>query len=252
MIFSPANPVKFWLTGIPTFNETVVDGINYACWKQPWNCSDEIPNQFTDDPGQTFNLVIVDAAGNTLYEEEIPEVASGVYQISFVPEDISICNAEIQLRITDGASPETILARSDAQKIKTAHAETELITFSHNRNYHGLKYLDISPAPTFYLRVPCVFFHERFPQEDKAMERTSSTIVTASKLKKQRLMQVIHAPDYFHEKLILALSHSNVTIDSKTWSKEEAYEKDEGDLRYPLKKATVLLTEKNFLARKVL
>lgn len=145
-----------------------------------------------------------------------------------------------------------VLANSDCLNIRTVQDETTLIEYSNNRNYYGLIYENASPAPSFFLRVPSVFFHERFPQEDRAIERTGSTIVTSSKLKSQKLLQVKHAPDYFHKKLIMVLSQHNVEIDGKQWKKEEAYEKDDGDIRYPLKKATVYLTEKNFLARNVL
>lgn len=164
--------------------------------------------------------------------------------------------AEVTINIPIGQilyyNEENIQANSDCLNIRTVQDETTLIEYSNNRNYYGLIYENASPAPSFFLRVPSVFFHERFPQEDRAIERTGSTIVTSSKLKTQRLLQVKHAPDYFHKKLIMVLSQHNVEIDGKQWKKEEAYEKDDGDIHYPLKKATVYLTEKNFLARNVL
>ncbi len=248
MILSPAQPVQFWVTGSQTFNEKVVDGINSKCWCQPFNCDDEVIVQFREETGGSYNLIIQDETEDVKATIAFDEVSEGVYQASFNAEDENFCNDDVQLLISDGS----VLAQSDCISFRTSHPETVLIEYSNNRNYFGLTYEDVSPALSFFLRVPAVFFHERFPQEDRAMERTSSTIITSSKLKKQRLMQILHAPNYFHETIILALTHQNVTIDGKTWRKEEPYEKEDGDLRYPLKRATVYLTEKNFLARNVL
>lgn len=200
-----------------------------------------------------YTLSVLDPAGQQLESIEFEEASLGdnkfLYSLSFVPENYHICNERIAFKIFNG---ETEIAKSDCLHIKESHAGTQLIEYYNGRNFAGLIYEDLSPTPSFSLRVPAVFYHKRFPQESRAIERTSSTIVTSSKLKKQRLLQVEHVPQYFHEKIILALSHHSVEIDGKQWKKEEGYEMDEGNPHYPLKKATVYLTEKNFLARNVL
>lgn len=190
---------------------------------------------------------------------ESPANFTGIIEI---PEDVHHLNFSlenkgdsdlIELEVTqlNMGSADT-LAKTDCHFIKTSHKETKEIIFSNNRNYAGLIYEDISPAEEFSILVPCVFFHKRFPQEVKGMERTSEVVVTASKVKTQKNLMVKHSPDYFHEKLILILSHHNVSIDGIAYRKEEAYEKEEGDLLYPLKKATCWLTQKNSLQRNVL
>lgn len=250
MTISNAQPIQFWLVDENTFNETEVEGINYICWCQPFNCDQEVPSQILDDSGHTFELDILEGE-DVIDTLEYDEIDDGVYELVFIPTDFTpdICNTKIAYQLKKNS---VVVAKSDCTHVKTNHTNTVLIEYWNNRNFAGLVYADTSPTTHFFLRVPCVFFHERFPQEDKAFERSSSTVVTASKIKKQRLMQIEHAPDYFHEKVLLALSHHNVLINGKYWKKEEAYEKDEGDIKYPLKKATVYLTEKNSPVRNVL
>lgn len=43
---SPANPVQFWPVDCQTFNQKYVCGIFHRCWDSPWQCDDEITNQF--------------------------------------------------------------------------------------------------------------------------------------------------------------------------------------------------------------
>lgn len=197
----------------------------------------QVVNEVLADGSLQTRRRVVEVTGtfNTIKIRMVPPSGSPAFQLHFA-----------------GMQTVTEFAKSDCLHIKTLHGGTKLIEYSNNRNYFGLVYPDTSPFQTFYLRVPAVFFHKKFPQEARAIERTGSTIITSSKLKKQKHLQVHHVPDYFHEKIILALSHHNVTIDDQQWKKEDAYEKDDGNQHYPLKKATVYLTEKNFLARNVL
>lgn len=144
------------------------------------------------------------------------------------------------------------IAKSDCLKISSVHDETSLIRYSNNRNFAGLVYPESSPEQEFYLRVPCRFFHELFPEQDEALELTSSVVSTSGQTKTQRLMEVHHVPYYFHKKLQLALKHQIVAIDGVQWQKEEQYSINEGNKRWPLKSATCLLTERNSVIRNVL
>lgn len=391
MIFSDGLPVQFWPVDCETFNEKEVDGINRACWCQPWQCDDEIIVQFQDDdssPEPEYALLVKNSLGAVLTDLTFDKIADNTFSKTFVASEHDVCDQQISLAVATtealealepsswddvdtafdsktsthfiaevtedngafgatmplvvapGESVRVVLSfsmsgtwtpatgtapapfqfdlrdgsgnivsnadlialpfngsaggsvtltateesavlslrvfknvgsgtadvsititaltkylelfKSDCLNIRTVQEETELFEYSNNRNYYGLVYEDASPAPSFFIRVPCVFFHERFPQEDRAIERTGSTVVTSSKLKTQRLLQVKHSPDYFHKKLIMVLSQHNVTNGGKQWKKEEAYEKEDGDIRYPLKRATVYLTEKNFLVRNTL
>lgn len=142
--------------------------------------------------------------------------------------------------------------KSDCLDVQESHDETILISYSNNRNFDGLVYPEESPDLAFNIRVPCRFFHEVEPEEDEAMELTSSILTTSAQVKTQRLLEVKHSPYYFHKKLRRILKHQNVTIFDKPWKKEEKYEVNEGRKTWPLKSATCLLTEKNSVVRNVL
>jgi len=149
--------------------------------------------------------------------------------------------------------PSTVLKKSDGLDIKESHPDTFLITYSNDRDYAGLIYNDNdSPSRSFYLRVPCRFFHEIEPEEDEAIELTESVVTTSSEVKTQRKLEVKHVPYYFHKKLRRVLKHQSLTIDGLSWKKEEKYEVNEGEKRWPLKTATCYLTETNSVVRNVL
>ena len=393
MILSDALPVQFWLSDCETFNETQAGGVHPLCWCQPFNCDDDINIQFQDDAGSEFLLQIFDTNDALIETIPIPEIYTGIYSLSFKPEDYNICDQQIYFKIykdstlvdnptfeasldpwsnigsgadwdggmtvpgqanvvltseepvskslvqTFGVNPEgdyvfkvrsssfgpeysttfTInlymdgsfvyqlgeyedelivddeievsipgpfnkielvveyhdptdpivytvreiqltregsgfgeAAKSDCLSIATVHEETELIRYTNNRNFAGLVYKDVSPEQVFNLRVPCRFFHERFPDQDEAIELTSSVVTISSNLKTQRLLEVQHVPYFFHKKLQLAIKHQYVEIVGKTWQKEESYSIDEGNKRWPLKSTTCLLTEKDSIVRNVL
>jgi hypothetical protein len=63
------------------------------------------------------------------------------------------------------------------------------------------------------------FYHWRFPQKDEAMELTSSVLTTSSEKKRQKKLEVLHAPYYLHNKLIDVLRHHSVSIDNNRWEK---------------------------------
>jgi hypothetical protein len=119
-------------------------------------------------------------------------------------------------------------------------------------NFAGLVYVGSSPEPEFYIRVPAIFFHQRFPEEDEVMELSTSLATLNGTLRKQRLLDVDYVPYYFHEKLKFVLKHQTVTIFSRQWVKQEVYEIVEGDRRWPVKKAKCWISEKDFVHRNVL
>lgn len=254
MTISDALPVQFWATDCETYNEKEVCGIYQRCFCQPFQCSDPINLQFFDDSGLDYYLQIVDSNDielfSTLFFADEMDGRT-VYSLSITPE--AFCNQKIRLNIIQDASPETEVFRSDCLDIKTTHSCTTLIRYTANRDYAGLVYADESPEAEFYIRVPSVFFHERNPEEDKSLELSNSVIInTSGTIKSQRRLDVFPTPDYFHRKLQLALRHQTVEIDNKLWIREEAYEKSvPQNPRWPLKKASVWLTERNFVVRNI-
>lgn len=253
MTFSDALPVQFWLQECDTFNEHEAQGVHHVCWCQPWNCDDDIVIQFKEDSGLSFTLAVINQAepNDEAYEAPIYEVANGVYQVTFSPGTSSpdFCDSIIQLKIKQGS---TNVAKSDCLDLATSHDETILMQYSNHRNFDGLVYEDTSPDLLFSIRVPCRFFHEVEPEEDEAMELTSSILTTSAQVKTQRLLEIKHVPYYFHKKLRRVLKHQNLTIFDKAWKKEEKYEVNEGRKTWPLKSATCLLTEKNSVVRNIL
>lgn len=149
-------------------------------------------------------------------------------------------------------SSDYVELKSDCLDIRTFHNCTKLIEYSNSRNFAGLKYVNSSPNISFYIRVPCRFFHQRFPEEAQGIELIDQITITSQQLKAQKLMEIMHAPYYFHRKLKLVLMHQSLEIDNTLWKREEAYEINEGNKRWPLKSATCYLTEKNSVVRNVL
>jgi len=177
-----------------------------------------------------------------------------VYETSFVPSVNSpdLCDQQIQLKIVNmTSSPEAEVYRSDCLDIRTLQSCTTLIEYSNNRNFAGLIYTGVSPEQTFNIRVPAIFFHEQFPEEDEAMELTTGIQKTSGTMKVQRLFETDYMPYYMHKKLKLIFKHQFLTIDNASWLKEEAYDVQEGDRRWPVKKAKCFLTE-NYIQRAVL
>lgn len=381
---SPANPVQFWPVDCQTYNEKEVCGIYSRCYCQPFNCSDEIKTQITDDQGDDFSIVIEDELGGEIDEIELvqEEDASGnlfpsyldfentgsgtdwtidetpavslngisssknmdasrtlsagkyrldytisfsssmvlsiffikdgvevesqslipffgsspitdsidivlsesvdgirfrasrtapgsgsvnlgeftlvlltyTYSASFVPDDLGICDEKILLRIYNTtASPRVEEYRSDCLDIRTEHQCTNLIEYSNNRNYTGLIYTNISPEPSFQIRIRSIFFHEEFPQEDFVMELTSGIEKTSGVITAQRRFDVDRVPYYMHKKLILIFEHQSILIDGAYWTKQEKYEMiDNQKQTFPMKKGQVLLTMRDFVQRSVL
>jgi hypothetical protein len=202
-----------------------------------------------------YSLSIIGGAIQTFDEEFFIDdsidkvIFQGVVQSVGTSDEVSIRVESLSILET---SSDYFLAKSDCLDIQTSHDETLFIEYSNQRNFDGLIYANDSPDTTFGIRVPCRFFHEEEPEEDEAMELTSSIVTTSSQVKTQRLLEVKHVPYYFHKKLRRILKHQTLNILNKAWKKEEKYQVNEGDKRWPLKSATCLLTEKNSVVRNVL
>lgn len=171
---------------------------------------------------------------------------NGAYNLSFIPSDYNLCNKQIGLEIVQD---ETLIAQSDCVSIKNTHACTVLINYFNYSSFDNLDYnYDQSPNISFNLRIPAVFFHEENTEEQEDIELSNDEIVRLyNKIEEKRNLQIGFMPHYMHRKLQLALSHDFVTIDGKEWIKRDEYKKNDGDRHYPLKTASVLLTDKNFI-----
>lgn len=378
MTLSDAQPVQFWVNGQQTFNQKEVDGVHRVCFCQPFKSSDEIKIQFSDDPGNLFELKVLDSDGNVLHIFPFSEGSSGVYSLSFIPENyspdvigsvrfvivkwtnilsttwsqtstpapgwslqsdgsyrIAIAGANtsetlyqtspsdtavkiaFKVRQTSTGTSRTVVdisagsyikffnligndsleadvdinitgigdvnvsvskpqipgtntiffeylelftpssyaevAFSDCIDIAENHSETILINYSNHRDFAGIDNLDVSPDQDFNLRIPAIFFQERFPQESEVIELSNSrSIQLNAQIKAQRKLKIGPMPPYMHRKLLLALSCQFITIDDKSWVKQESYEMVEGRDTWPLKQASIWLTEKDYIQRNIL
>lgn len=262
MVLSDAQPVQFWPIECDTFNEHSSPGVHHRCFCQPFNCDDEITVQgsVTVDSSppvsDDYSISIRDENENELLNVPLDVIEVDdrfVYSASIVPSEVSpdLCDRLVQFVITNNTTVTTI-AKSDCLDIRESHENTILATYYNHRNFAGLVYQNASPQPEFKLRIPAIFYHQRFPEEDEVMELSSSLISLNSDIKRQRLLDVDYAPYYFHEKIKLILKHQFVTIYNKEWVKEEIYEITEGDRRWPIKKAKCWISEKEFVHRNVL
>lgn len=148
---------------------------------------------------------------------------------------------------------ERVVASSDCLDIKTSHDCTQLIRYDNSKDFADIEYSDFSPTAEFYLRIPAIFFHERNTDELESFETSGETIVRLrNEIKVKRLLEVGFMPDYMHRKLLLILAHDTVEIDGETWVQQDPYEKVDGNRRYPLKKANVLLTQQGYIKRNIL
>lgn len=171
-----------------------------------------------------------------------------VYAVEFTPDQIDACDQTIKLQGIKGGSPDEVIFQSDEISIKSYHACTVAIDYTNHKDFAGIAYSDLSPVPTFRLRIPAIFFEQDNPAEQEDHELSSGEIVRLyNKLEERRKLDIGFMPQYLHRKLQLVLMHDVVIIDGKEWIKREAYERIDGNKRYPLKRASVWLHDKNYI-----
>jgi hypothetical protein len=263
MVLSDAQPIQFWPVACNTFNEHAAPGVHHRCFCQPFECDDEITIQFTDvidtspPVADDYILIIKDEDGGHILETPFSSAEVGdnyVYNLSITPSEVGspdICDRVVQFVIRNDTTG-LEMAKSDCINIASTHDNTILVNYYNHRNFAGLVYEDISPDITFNLRVPAIFYHQRFPEEDETIELSSSIVHLNGDIKRQRMLDVDYVPYYFHEKLKFVLKHQFVSIYGKEWVKQEPYEIADGDRRWPIKKAKCWISEKEFVHRNVL
>lgn len=204
----------------------------------------------TDVPDEvriTVLSVTASARTTTMYSLEL-RTNDYIYSVILVPGSVGVCNQEVRLKIIKDGSPDEEIAYSDLLSIRTEHPCTLAIDYTNNKDFYGITYQDVSPQPTFRLRIPAIFFEEDNPAEQEDHELSSGEIVRLyNKLEQRRKLDIGFLPNYMHRKLQLVLMHDVVSIDDKEWIRREAYERVEGNKRYPLKRASVWLHDKNYI-----
>jgi hypothetical protein len=180
---------------------------------------------------------------------------NGLYSLSFVPEDLGICDEEIYLKIFKSTgTPDVEVAMSDGLDIKTAHSETVLLTYSNHTNFAGIYYQSVSPDQEFYIRIPATFFRQRMPQERESLQLSSNRVINLfGQTKIQKFLETGRMPFYMHLKVGLILQHQIILINDQYWVAEENYESIEpADKRDSLERYTIWLTQKQYVVRNIL
>lgn len=144
------------------------------------------------------------------------------------------------------AVTETIVANSDLLSIKVDHPRTKAILYSNDTDFAGIIYEGLDPVPNFMIRVEAKFYKRRRPEENESEELSDGSVVKLlGTVKKQKLLQVMQATPYLHDKLAYVLQHNTIYIDNQAWHKEENYETEELDEKNPFEKGQAFLTQKN-------
>jgi len=145
--------------------------------------------------------------------------------------------------------------KSDCLDIKVSHNESLLINYSNHNNFAGIEYPDITPDPSFNIRIPAIFFIDRYPQEGEDFTLSNNTVLALnSQVKLQRQLSTDRMPKYMHKKMVLVLQHQFLYIDGEYWIKgQEEYSKSEKkNKRDSFDMYTCWLTNKNFVVRNIL
>jgi len=149
-----------------------------------------------------------------------------------------------------------VVAQSDCIDITTDNEIdcSMLLEYSNSTDFAGLTFQDISPGLTFNLRIPAVFFEEEYPQEQEDLELSDDTIVTLwSKIEGKKLLDIGYMPFYMHKKLQMILMMDSITIDGIEYRKRDEYQiTAASSKRSALRRAQVLLSEKDFINRNLL
>lgn len=248
---SNANPIQFWDINDDTFNEKDVCSIYSCCFRLPYQCDDDVAIQALHTAGQTVTLGIYDSEnfdGGSIDTKTFSEIASGIYLAEF---DFSeVCSNDVRLKILANGTP---LMKSDIIKARELHECTSLITYSNSKLYAGLDYVSGTPPPEFNIRIPSIFFEEAFPDEHEEIDLSDSQSVRLLNIeKRQRKLDIDFMPFYMHQKMKLILSHDTIEIDGQSWLRTEPYEITDGNKRYPMRKASCVLNDKNYIVRNVL
>lgn len=193
----------------------------------------------------TIDYISLDSYPST---EQIPAEAVYTYDI-----DVNeYCGSKVSIEIFDTDTGE-LYWYSDCIDVSEDHTCLNDIEYSNNRNFAGITWVGgSSPDLTLKISIPSVFFEERYPEEDFAIETTAGIEKTSSVIKAQRLFKTDYLPYYLHKKLKMILMCHSVLIDGFYWTKEEAYEIIRSDNpKWPINMGQVFLTERDFVQRSV-
>lgn len=210
------------------------------------------------DPNN-YDLVIYDEDDEEIdrvsFDAVLNEAGLFYYYTAVVNlSELNICEQQIRFQVENlSISPDEVVAKSDCHNVTDSdYNPTILIEYSSPNNFNGLVFEGVSPEISYNIRIPAIFFHEDNPQEDEVAELSSKVIKLNSKITAKKRLDVDFIPYYMHTKLTLILSMPILLIEGLYWTKQDAYQKEEGNKRWPHKPATCWLTQRDFLERQSL
>lgn len=153
-------------------------------------------------------------------------------------------------------STTSVEANSDCIEIAESWPNSLLLEYSNRRNYAGIINDGSAGTPdqtTFALRIPAVFFIERYPETSQVETLSNNRdILLNSQIEVQRLLDVGYVPFYMHKKIQLVLTHQFLAIEGRNWVKKETYEIADGNKRNSTRKAQCYLNDRDYVVRNIL
>lgn len=147
------------------------------------------------------------------------------------------------------------LYKSDCLNIKELHAETLIIDYTNHENFDGINYGDATPDPSFKVRIPAIFFEQRFIQEGQDDKLSNGEVISLyQESKEQCLLSTDRMPHYMHRKILAVLQHQFLYIDGNYWIKggEEYAKTEKKNKRDSFAMYTCWLTKQSSLVRNIL
>lgn len=237
------------------FTSEVLYGLNQVCFEQLLGNSDTISIQIRYSD-QTYNTIPKLVIRDSFTDADITEIdfillGDDFYQIeSTVPAAIQNRSVYFVVVSTDGSSNLQDVARSEFIKVEDRE-DSLVLEYSNDTDYDNVKYS--GNAYTNRLRIPIInFFESPLQTETEVLELSDRDLKLFQDTKKIRKLRVNFAPDYIHDKIVLALSHDNVTIDNVRYVQEAEYEYLEYLVARRLRRATVDLNDQNFIKNNVI
>ncbi len=206
--------------------------------------------------GAYLRLYLFDGAVHTQVGEYLISSA-GTVTFTFGDFTVPSTQTHIEIRAVNTVSGEYMIwvheftfkvshpfKKSDGIDLKESHDCTELLEYANSTDFDGIKY-EISPQPTFYLRIPAQFWKENNPMTQEDSELSNGVIVTRRQtIQRKTLLEIGFVPNYLHLKIQNVLMHETVSINGQTYKRRDEYEAENLN-RYPLKKGSVWLTKYN-------
>lgn len=248
---SNASPIQFWLTGTDSFNQKEECSIYTVCFCQTIDPSDTLRLDIVDPTDGANNLSIYKDDGSLWQTISFTQTGFDHHQYLIITDWAAVLNRKLIFKIVNGST----LAQSDCVEV-TSNDDficTKLITYSNSTDFAGLGFPSSSPSFTYYIRIPAVFFEEQYPQEQEDLELSTDEIITLwSKIEGKKLLDIGYMPFYMHKKLQLILMMDSVSIDGVDYRLRDPYQITSSSKRSALRKAQVLLSEKDFINRNLL